>query len=47
MHLHIGFLEFLVFVFYYLIMKAMFQFINVETRRNGWHVPAGISGLFA
>ena len=47
MHLHIGFLEFLVFVFYYLIMKAAFQVINVETRRAGWHVPAGVSGLFA
>lgn len=47
MHLHIGFLEFLTFVAYYIIMKAAWQFFNVEARRNGWHVPAGVSGLFA
>ena len=47
MHLHIGLAEFLVFVLYYVILKALIQFINVETRRNGYHIPAGLSGLFA
>jgi hypothetical protein len=44
---HIGFEAFLVFALYYLILKALLQFINIEARRNGWHVPAGVSGLFA
>lgn len=47
MHVHIGFLEFLVFVLYYLILKAILQVINIETRRAGLHVPAGVSGLLA
>lgn len=47
MHLHIGLAEFLVFVLYYLILKAALQVGNVEARRNGWTIPAGISGLFA
>lgn len=47
MHLHIGFAEFLVFGLYYVIFKAVVQFINIEARRNGWTVPAGVSGLFA
>ena len=47
MHLHIGFMEFLVFVFYYLILKAFLQLLNIEARRNGWTIPAGVSGLFA
>lgn len=47
MHLHIGLAEFIVFALYYLILKAALQLANVEARRNGWTVPAGISGLFA
>lgn len=47
MHLHIGLAEFGVFLLYYIIAKAMLQFINIETRRNGWTVPAGVSGLLA
>lgn len=47
MHLHVGFAEFLVFALYYVILKAAIQFINVETRRGGLHVPAGVSGLLA
>lgn len=47
MHAHIGLMEFLVFTLYYVILKALIQFINVETRRNGYHVPAGVSGLLA
>ena len=47
MHLHIGFAEFLVFALYYIVLKALIQFINIEARRNGWTVPAGVSGLLA
>lgn len=46
-HLHIGLAEFLVFALYYVILKGLVQFINVETRRNGFHVPAAVSGLLA
>jgi hypothetical protein len=47
MHLHIGLVEFLIFVLYYLILKAAIQFINIEARRSGSSVLAGVSGLFA
>jgi hypothetical protein len=47
MHLHIGLAEFLVFALYYLILKAALQFANVEARRNGLTVLAGLTGLFA
>jgi hypothetical protein len=47
MHVHIGFMEFLVFTVYYIILKALIQFINIEARRNSWTVPAAVSGLFA
>jgi hypothetical protein len=45
--MHIGFMEFWVFVFYYIILKGAWQFLNVEARRNGWTIPAALSGLFA
>lgn len=41
------FLEFAKFVLFYIILKAILQLINIEARRAGWHVPAGVSGLFA
>lgn len=47
MHLHIGFMEFVTFTAYYLLLKALLQFINLEARRNGKTIPAGVSGLFA
>ncbi len=43
----IGVAEFLIFALYYLIMKAILLFINVETRRHDVHVPAAVSGLFS
>jgi hypothetical protein len=43
----IGFFEFLVFALYYVILKALIQLINLETRRNGLTIPAAVSGLFA
>jgi hypothetical protein len=47
MHLDVGFAGFLIFTFYYIILKAVLQVINLEYRRMGKTVPAGISGLFA
>jgi hypothetical protein len=47
MHLHIGLMEFLVFALYYVVLKALLQLINVEARRSGSKVLAGVSGLFA
>jgi len=41
------FLEFAKFVLFYIILKALIQFINIESRRAGWKIPAGVSGLFA
>ena len=45
--MHIGLLEFLVFAFYYVILKALIQFINIEARRNNLQIPAAISGILA
>jgi hypothetical protein len=45
--MRVGFMEFLVFAFYYVVLKALIQLVNVECRRNGLTVPAGVSGLFA
>jgi hypothetical protein len=47
MHIHIGFLEFVTFALYYVILKAFIQFINIETRRSGSTVLAGVTGLLA
>ncbi len=47
MHLHIGLAEFLVFALYYILVKGLIQVINVECRRNGYTIPAGVSGLLA
>lgn len=40
-------LEFLTWCCFYIIAKALFQLINVEARRTGSSVLAGVSGLFA
>jgi hypothetical protein len=47
MHVHIGALEFLVFALYYVILKLIIHFINIESRRSGSHVLSGVSGLLA
>jgi len=47
MHVHIGLVEFVIFTLYYIILKAILQLINLETRRSGMIVPAGVSGLLA
>lgn len=46
-HVHVGLMEFVVWALYFVIFKAMMHVINVETRRAGFHVPAGVSGLLA
>lgn len=40
-------IEFLTFCAFYIILKALLQFINIEARRSGSHALAGLSGLFA
>lgn len=47
MHFHIGVAEFLVFLLYWVILKALLLIINLETRRNNLHVPAAVSGLLS
>lgn len=44
---HSVFAEFLVFVLFYAILKALIQLINVEARRSGASVLAGLSGILA
>lgn len=46
-HFHIGFFEFLLFGLYLFLWKALILFINIEARRNKWHVPAGVAGLLS
>lgn len=40
-------IEFLTFCAFYIILKALLQFTNIEARRSGSTVLAGLSGLFA
>jgi hypothetical protein len=40
-------IEFITFVCYYVILKALLQLANIEARRVGWQVPAGVTGLLA
>ena len=47
MHVHIGFMEFITFALYYVILKAFVHFMNIESRRGGSSVLAGVTGLLA
>ena len=47
MHFDIGFAGFIAFAAYYIILKALLQFLNVESRRSGNKTLAAVSGLFA
>lgn len=47
MFFHSVFLEFFKFACFYVILKALVQFMNIEARRSGSSVLAGVSGLFA
>lgn len=41
------FIEFLVFCAFYIILQALLQLINIESRRSGSTTLAAVSGLFA
>ena len=47
MALHIGILDFLIFALYYFILKGILIFVNTETRRGGYEIPAAVSGLLS
>ena len=40
-------LEFVTWVAFYVIFKALMHFVNLEARRNGWSTSAGVAGLLA
>ena len=40
-------LDFVTWVAFYIIFKALMHFVNIEVRRNGWTTPAGVAGLLA
>lgn len=40
-------LEFLTWVAFYIVFKAIMHFVNLEARRNGWSTSAGVAGLLA
>jgi hypothetical protein len=39
--------EFLTFCAFYIILKALLQLVNIESRRSGSTTLAAVSGLFA
>ncbi len=47
MYRHSVVIEFLTWVAFYIVFKAIMHFINLEARRNGWSTSAGVSGLLA
>jgi hypothetical protein len=40
-------IEFLTFCAFYIILKALLQLVNIESRRTGSSTLAAVSGLFA
>lgn len=44
---HSVLVEFLTFVLFYVILKALIQLINIEARRTGLTTLAGLSGILA
>lgn len=47
MFTHSVLMEFVKFACFYVILKALIQFINLEARRTGSTLLASVSGLFA
>lgn len=41
------FMEFIVFVAFYVLAKALFHVLNIEARRAGNKTVAGVAGLLA
>lgn len=44
---HSVLIEFLTFCAFYIILKAILQLLNIESRRSGSSTLAAVSGLFA
>jgi len=40
-------LDFVTWVAFYVIFKAIMHFVNIESRRNGRTTTAGVAGLLA
>lgn len=47
MHLHIGFVEFMIFGLYLILWKFILHLINTKARGSDMTTVAGISGLLA
>jgi hypothetical protein len=43
----VDFFNFLIVGLFLIVWNAVFMFVNVESRRNKWHIPAAVSGLHA
>ena len=43
----VDFFNFLIVGLFLIVWNAVFMLVNVEARRNKWHVPAAVSGLHA
>jgi hypothetical protein len=41
----IDFFNFLIVGLFLIVWNALFQVINIEARRNKWHIPAAVAGL--
>jgi hypothetical protein len=46
-HFHIGFFEFLVFLLYYFMAKALILVMNIELRRHKVKTGAAVTGLLS
>ena len=40
-------IEFLTFAAFYVVLKGLMHFANIEARRNGYRTVAGVTGLLA
>jgi len=45
--MRIDIFSFLIFGLMLILWKAIFTFVNIEARRNHWHVPAAVAGLIS
>ena len=41
----VDFINFLVVGLFIIVWNALFTLINVEARRNKWHIPAAVAGM--
>lgn len=40
-------MDFLTFVCFYVILKLVWHFVNIEARRKQWKTVSGVAGLLA